>query len=130
MRALLTHILDAKDIYFSDIHLESGRVTPFTISQCTTYKDGGGPGNCTSSKFEISDINVHSVRGTTKDSKVSSFQCSGVKPCHDIKITGEHLVLKSNGTKADSFFCSNVFNMRGFKCTAFACEVGSATREC
>ncbi|KFX95946.1 hypothetical protein V490_03582 [Pseudogymnoascus sp. VKM F-3557] len=120
----------AKDLHFSDIHLESGRGTPFTISQCTTFKGGGGPGNCTSSKFEISHINVNSVRGTTQDSKVSSFQCSAVKPCHDIKITDEHLVLKSNGTKATSYLCSNVFNTRGFNCTGPACEGASGTGGC
>ena len=43
MWAPLTHIPDAKDSYFSDIYLESGRGTPFTISQCTTLKGGGGP---------------------------------------------------------------------------------------
>lgn len=90
----------------------------------------GAPGNCTSSKFEIFNISVHSVRGTTKDGKVSSFQCSGIRPCHDINITGEYLVLKSNGTKADLFLCSNFFNTRGFKCTGAAYEGGSATGEC
>ncbi|OBT64946.1 hypothetical protein VE03_05683 [Pseudogymnoascus sp. 23342-1-I1] len=53
--------LDAKDGYYSDIHLESGRVVM-------------GLGDYTSSQFGLSDINVRSIRGTTKDGKVIGLQ--------------------------------------------------------
>ncbi|KFZ11826.1 hypothetical protein V501_04567 [Pseudogymnoascus sp. VKM F-4519 (FW-2642)] len=61
-----------KGLHFSDTGPESGSGTHSAISQCMTFKGGAGPGNCAPSKFEISDIDIHSARGTTKDTKVTA----------------------------------------------------------
>jgi hypothetical protein len=100
-----------------------------TISQCTRFMGSGGTGNCTSSKFKLSDITVKNITGTTKTTTVASFQCSAVEPCGDIEISGMGLKV-ANGTLAWKYLCGNVEDTVGFNCTGPACVGGSSTGGC
>jgi hypothetical protein len=100
----------------------------FAISQCTTFS--GVAGNCTSSKFQLRDLSFRNIAGTTTSEDIASFQCSAVKRCENILITGVDLALQSNGTQADEYLCGNVEGVRGFKCTGDVCVGGSATGGC
>jgi galacturan 1,4-alpha-galacturonidase len=118
----------ASDLLFQDMNAEGLRGPAFAISQCTTFS--GASGNCSSSEFQIYDVSFRSIYGTTTTEDVASFQCSGVKPCYNISITNEHLVLSSNDSMADAFLCSNVIQEEGFNCTGSACVGSSSTGGC
>ncbi|GFF72727.1 alpha-L-rhamnosidase rgxB [Aspergillus lentulus] len=117
----------ASDISASNLYAYNLRGAPFTISQCTTF--ARAPSNCTSSKFQIWDLRIEDVTGSSKTDVVASFQCSAVKPCTDIQIRNVNLQL-SNGTMADEYLCGNVEGTRGFNCTGKACEKPSSTGGC
>ncbi|GAQ05909.1 alpha-L-rhamnosidase rgxB [Aspergillus lentulus] len=127
--SLLTNAvtIGASDISASNLHAYNLRGAPFTISQCTTF--ARAPSNCTSSKFQIWDLRIEDVTGSSKTDVVASFQCSAVKPCTDIQIRNVNLQL-SNGTMADEYLCGNVEGTRGFNCTGKACEKPSSTGGC
>ncbi|KAH2007746.1 hypothetical protein KXV95_001047 [Aspergillus fumigatus] len=118
---------DASDISASNLHAYNLRGAPFTISQCTTF--ARAPSNCTSSKFQIRDLRIEDVTGSSTTDVVASFQCSAVKPCTEIQIQNVNLQL-ANGTMADEYLCGNVEGTRGFNCTGKACEKPSATGGC
>ncbi|KAJ5832922.1 hypothetical protein N7474_001233 [Penicillium riverlandense] len=118
----------ASDMAFDGLAATALRGPAFAISQCTTFS--GAAGNCTSSKFQLRDLSFRNIAGTTTSEDVASFQCSAVKPCENIKITGVDLVLQSNGTQTDEYLCGNVEGTRGFKCTGDVCVGGSATGGC
>ncbi|KAF7161732.1 hypothetical protein CNMCM5623_007219 [Aspergillus felis] len=88
----------ASDISASNLQAYNLRGAPFTISQCTTF--AGAAGNCTSSKFQIRNLRIEDITGSSKTDVVASFQCSAVKPCTDIQIQNVNLQLP-NGTMAD-----------------------------
>ncbi|KAH2841251.1 hypothetical protein KXW08_008316 [Aspergillus fumigatus] len=117
----------ASDISASNLHAYNLRGAPFTISQCTTF--ARAPSNCTSSKFQIRDLRIEDVTGSSTTDVVASFQCSAVKPCTEIQIQNVNLQL-ANGTMADEYLCGNVEGTRGFNCTGKACEKPSATGGC
>jgi hypothetical protein len=112
---------------FEDLSATALRGPAIAISQCTTFS--GTAGNCTSSKFQLRDLAFKNLSGTTTSADVASFQCSAVKPCENISITGVDLAL-SNGTLADEYLCGNVEETRGFNCTGAVCVGGSATGGC
>ncbi|KAE8395750.1 pectin lyase fold/virulence factor [Aspergillus alliaceus] len=119
----------ASDMTFKDLKASSLRGAAIAISQCTRFSGAPGTGNCTNSKFQIRDISVLNLSGTTKSTRIASFQCSAVAPCTDISLSGIDLEL-TNGTAASVFLCGNVKSPRGFECTGPVCEGGSATGEC
>lgn len=120
-------VIDASDMTFSDLAATGLRGPAFAISQCTTFS--GTAGNCTSSKFQLLDLSFKDISGTSTSDDVASFQCSAVKPCENIQVTGVDLV-SSNGTRVDQYLCGNVEDPRGFTCTGEVCVGGSATGGC
>ncbi|KAF2684270.1 glycoside hydrolase family 28 protein [Lentithecium fluviatile CBS 122367] len=105
------------------------RGAAFSISQCTRFSGAPGVGNCTNSQFQVRDVEIEGLRGTTKSARVASLQCSAVAPCMDVAIEGVDLKF-ANGTAAGSYLCGNVGEKRGWECTGKVCEGGSATGEC
>lgn len=104
----------ASGVVFEDFAVYNLRGPVFDITQCTSYN--GIQGNCTNSAFQIEDITVRSVKGTTTTSTVASLQCSAVKPCTNITLT-DISVQESNGTEASQYLCQNVVDNKGFSCT-------------
>ncbi|CEJ54908.1 hypothetical protein PMG11_01195 [Penicillium brasilianum] len=118
----------ASDMIFEDLKATALRGPAIAISQCTTFS--GTAGNCTSSKFQLRDLSFRNLIGTTTSEDVASLQCSVVKPCENISITGVDLVVSANGTLADEYLCGNVEDTHGFNCTGAVCVGGSATGGC
>lgn len=119
---------DATDLTFTNLYGTGFRGPAISISQCTTFS--GAHGNCTSSKFELENIKMSHLHGTTATNTVASFQCSAVKPCHDITLTDIDLTLTTNGTEASAYLCGNVEDPHGWNCTGAVCVGGSATGGC
>ncbi|RFU33833.1 hypothetical protein B7463_g2512, partial [Scytalidium lignicola] len=94
----------ASDMIFEGMKISNLRGPPLAISQCTTFS--GASGNCTSSKFLISDITFNSISGTTASTAdVASFQCSAVEPCSNLKIDDMDVTVASNSSQADQYLC-------------------------
>ncbi|TGO86764.1 hypothetical protein BPOR_0278g00060 [Botrytis porri] len=107
----------AKNIPLGNLSFHSLRRPPFSISQCLTTFSGAA-GNCSSSAFQISDLNMYSVSGRMTN-PVTSFQCSAVAPCTDI--TMENIdVVDANKTAGVGYKCTNVVGTSGFTCTGRA----------
>jgi hypothetical protein len=114
---------------FSNLTISRMRGAAFSISQCTRFSGAPGSGNCTNSQFQIRDVTVDGMRGTTRDARVASLQCSAVSPCTNMGIVNTDLRF-TNGTTAPSYLCGNVASPRGFECTGPPCVGGSATGGC
>ncbi|KAH7136904.1 galacturan 1,4-alpha-galacturonidase B [Dactylonectria estremocensis] len=110
----------AKDLVMENLKATGLRGGAVTISQCTRFSGAPGSGNCTNSEFQILDVTVDGLVGTTKDSRVASFQCSAVKPCTNLALFNVDLKLVS-GVEADRYLCGNVVDPRGFNCTGSPC---------
>ncbi|XXG94849.1 hypothetical protein Hte_001108 [Hypoxylon texense] len=104
---------DASDMTFTNLSVTGMRGSAVAISQCTRFSGAPGTGNCTSSEFEIHDITVRNMVGTTLSRNVASLQCSAVKPCSNIGLFDIDLKL-SNGTEADQYLCGNAESPEGF----------------
>lgn len=116
-------------MYFDDLFTRELRGAAISISQCTRFSGAPGDGNCTNSEFEILDITVNNMSGTTKSNQIASLQCSAVKPCADIGLFDVNLKF-DNGTAAAAYLCGNAESPRGFNCTGEPCVGGSATGGC
>lgn len=127
--SLMLFIPVASDVNANNLEMEGMRGGAFTISQCTRFSGAPGTGNCTNSQFQIRNLEVRNVRGTTKNKNVASFQCSAVAPCTDIGLYDID-VRFTNGTAAPGYLCGNVVNPEGFECTGPPCVGGSATGGC
>lgn len=101
----------------------------FTISQCTRFSGAPGQGNCTNSQFQVRDVTIDGLQGTTKDRRAVSLQCSAVKPCTNIALSDIKLDF-ANGTSVSSFLCGNVVGNVEWNCTGSVCVGGSATGGC
>ncbi|KAL2862301.1 putative exo-polygalacturonase [Aspergillus lucknowensis] len=119
----------ASDMLFHNLEATGLRGSAVAISQCTRFSGAPGEGNCTNSQFQIRDITVAGLRGTTESGGVASLQCSAVAPCTGIGLYGVDLEF-SNGTAAGDYLCGNVKEPRGWECTGDVCVGGSATGEC
>ncbi|KAF4472576.1 exo-rhamnogalacturonase B [Fusarium albosuccineum] len=119
----------ASDMSFNDLTSVGMRGAAVAISQCTRFRGAPGDGNCTNSQFQIRDISVKGLKGTTKSRRVASFQCSAVAPCTNIGLFDVDLRF-DNGTTAPDYLCGNVEGERGFECTGEPCTGGSSTGEC
>ncbi|KAF2250322.1 glycoside hydrolase family 28 protein [Trematosphaeria pertusa] len=119
----------AQNMHLKNLTVEGLRGAAFSISQCTRFSGAPGVGNCTNSQFQIRDVDIDGLKGTTKSSRVASLQCSAVKPCTDIELYDVDLEF-ANGTSAASYLCGNVKENKGWECTGPVCEGGSATGEC
>ncbi|RDW78697.1 putative exo-polygalacturonase [Aspergillus mulundensis] len=119
----------ASNMLFKDLTATSMRGSAVAISQCTRFIGAPGDGNCTNSQFQIKDITVANLHGTTESERVTSFQCSAVAPCTNLGMFDIDLEF-GNGTKAEEYLCGNVERPRGFECTGSVCEGGSSTGEC
>lgn len=119
----------AANMQLKNLSVSGLRGAAFSISQCTRFSGAPGVGNCTNSQFQIRDVEIEGLKGTTKSSRVASLQCSAVAPCTDIGLFDVDLRL-SNGTEAGSYLCGNVVGNKGWSCTGKVCEGGSATGEC
>ncbi|KAI1272207.1 galacturan 1,4-alpha-galacturonidase B [Xylaria sp. FL0933] len=119
----------AADLELINLETTGLRGAAVAISQCTRFSGAPGVGNCTNSQFQIRDVTVNGLKGTTKSSRVASLQCSAVAPCTNIDIFDAELQL-SNGTLAAEYLCGNVNNQTGWQCTGDACVGGSSTGEC
>lgn len=121
-------IPDASDLLFDGMQFENGRKAPLAISQCTTFS--GADGNCTSSQFELENLVFRGLVGTSSTENVATFQCSGVKPCHNITIVDTNITVISNNTVADGYLCGNVQDTIGWNCTGQVCVGSSADGGC
>ena len=119
----------ASNMSLKDLQVVGLRGAAFSISQCTRFSGAPGKGNCTNSQFQLKDVAINGLTGSTVSGRVASLQCSAVAPCTDITLEGLDLKFK-NGTEADSFLCGNVVGNKGWNCTGPVCEGGSATGEC
>ncbi|KAI0176467.1 galacturan 1,4-alpha-galacturonidase B [Hypoxylon sp. FL1284] len=120
---------NATDMTFTNLTVTGMRGSAFAISQCTRFDGAPGDGNCTNSEFQISDIAVRGLSGTTVSPNVASLQCSAVKPCTNIGLFDVDLKF-SNGTEADQYLCGNAESLQGFNCAGEPCVGGTATGEC
>lgn len=105
------------------------RGAALAISQCTRPKGAPGEGNCTNSEFQIRDLDIRGLVGTTASTRVASLQCSAVKPCTNIGLEGVDLHL-ANGRAATEYLCGHAEDPKGFVRTGEPCVGGSATGEC
>ncbi|KAL4807731.1 pectin lyase fold/virulence factor [Aspergillus unguis] len=119
----------ASNMHFHNLNATALRGSAVAISQCTRFSGAPGEGNCTNSQFQIRDVTVKDLVGTTESSRVASLQCSAVAPCTNLGLFDVDLEL-GNGTAADEYLCGNVEHPRGFECNGEVCEGGSATGEC
>ncbi|CAI6336906.1 unnamed protein product [Periconia digitata] len=111
----------ARNISFTDFQLENVGI-PWYIMQCTSYN--GVSGGCDTSLFHIDNMNWGNASGTIRQVNVASLQCSGARPCTDVRIFGnEGLRVKENGTVPGGYLCDNVVEPRGFNCTGKAPQV-------
>ncbi|TGO66604.1 hypothetical protein BOTNAR_0058g00260 [Botryotinia narcissicola] len=106
----------AKNTTFENFSFHSLRGPPFSISQCTTFS--GTVGNCSSSAFQISDLNMYNIFGSMTN-PITSFQCSAVAPCTDITMENINVV-DANKTAGVGYKCTNVVGTSGFTCTGRA----------
>lgn len=119
----------AEDISAEDLTAAGLRGAAVAISQCTRFSGAPGDGNCTNSQFQIRNLEVKNLSGTTESSRVASLQCSAEAPCTGIGLVDVDLRFE-NGTQAGEYLCGNVQEEYGFECTGEPCEGGSATGEC
>ncbi|KAJ5236255.1 hypothetical protein N7489_006346 [Penicillium chrysogenum] len=119
----------ASDMKLTNLTTKGLRGAAFAISQCTRFSGAPGQGNCTNSEFQIRNVEIDGLSGTSESTRLASLQCSAVAPCTNITIVGSTLHL-DNGTAASEYLCGNVANLTGFKCTGAPCVGGSATGEC
>ncbi|KAH8891777.1 pectin lyase-like protein [Thozetella sp. PMI_491] len=119
----------ASDMVFTNMTATGLRGAAFAISQCTRFSGAPGVGNCTNSQFQIRNVKLSGLTGTTKSTRAASLQCSAVAPCTDIELSDFDLYL-TNGTAATEYLCGNVVSPHGFNCTGPVCTGGSATGEC
>ncbi|KAJ5255158.1 hypothetical protein N7505_010309 [Penicillium chrysogenum] len=119
----------ASDMKLTNLTTKGLRGAAFAISQCTRFSGAPGQGNCTNSEFQIRNVEIDGLSGTSESTRLASLQCSAVAPCTNITIVGSTLHL-DNGTAASEYLCGNVANPTGFKCTGAPCVGGSATGEC
>jgi hypothetical protein len=127
--SLLTHLPVASEMKLTNLTTTGLRGAAIAISQCTRFSGAPGQGNCTNSEFQIKNLEIDGLSGTSKSTRVASLQCSAVAPCTNISIvnTALHLI---NGTDVEGYLCGNVANPIGFNCTGAPCVGGSATGEC
>lgn len=86
------------------------------ITQCTSYN--GVEGGCDSSRFKISDMHWGDARGTVRNERVATLDCSGEAPCERIELFDNDLTLVGdNERKAGVYLCDNVEGEIGFECT-------------
>ncbi|OOQ90343.1 Alpha-L-rhamnosidase rgxB [Penicillium brasilianum] len=119
----------ASGMKISNLTTTGLRGAAFAISQCTRFSGAPGEGNCTNSEFQIKNVLIDGLRGTSESTRLASMQCSAVAPCTNITIVDSALHL-NNGTVAKEYLCGNVRNPEGFSCTGSPCVGGSATGEC
>ncbi|KAH7014301.1 galacturan 1,4-alpha-galacturonidase B [Microdochium trichocladiopsis] len=127
----------ASNISITNVHATALRAGAFTISQCTRFWGAPGDGNCTNSRFQVRDITIDGMTGTSRSSVVTSLQCSAVAPCEDISIRNVDIALLSGpgsggsgGKDAGEYLCGNALDLQGFNCTGTPCVGGSAIGEC
>ena len=126
---------DISDVTINNLQADGLRGGAFTISQCTRFKGAPGDGNCTNSGFEVRDMTLTGLTGTSRSDNVASLQCSAVKPCTSIGLFDVDLrKVDDDGAGTDApvkeYLCGNAVDVRGFECTGEACEGGSSTGEC
>ncbi|CAG8026859.1 unnamed protein product [Penicillium salamii] len=119
----------ASDMKLKNLTANGLRGAAFAISQCTRFSGAPGQGNCTNSEFQVKNVVIEGLSGTSKSTRVASLQCSAIAPCTNITILDTTLHLE-NGTLADGYLCGNVENSAGFECNGVPCVGGSATGEC
>ncbi|KAH6629055.1 extracellular exo-polygalacturonase-like protein [Boeremia exigua] len=120
----------ARNMQLKNLTVKNARGGLFTVSQCTRFSGAPGVGNCTNSQFQVKDVNIQGLQGTTKDRRVVSLQCSAVAPCTDIALSGVDVRYAGNGTTVPNYLCGNVVGNRGWECTGPVCVGGSATGGC
>lgn len=121
----------ASNITIKNMTVSGVRTAAFAVSQCTRFSGAPGVGNCTNSQFQVKNIEIDGMTGTTKDSgkRVVSLQCSAIAPCTNITLSNIDLKL-SSGAAPGNYLCCNVVNTPGWNCTGAACVGGSATGGC
>ena len=113
-----------------NLTVKNARGGLFTISQCTRFSGAPGVGNCTNSQFQVRDVNIEGLKGTTKDRRVVSLQCSAVAPCTDIALSDVDVRFAGNGSTVPNYLCGNVVGNKGWECTGPVCVGGSSTGGC
>lgn len=119
----------AENMSMKNLTVKGMRGAAFSISQCTRFIGAPGTGNCTNSQFQVRDVDIQGMKGTTKDRRTVSLQCSAVAPCKNISLSGIDLKY-SNGTSVANYLCGNVMEPKGWNCTGNVCVGGSSTGGC
>ncbi|KAF2124060.1 glycoside hydrolase family 28 protein [Dothidotthia symphoricarpi CBS 119687] len=119
----------AENMSMKNLTIKGMRGAAFSISQCTRFSGAPGAGNCTNSQFQVRDVDIQGMKGTTKDRRTISLQCSAVAPCTDIAVSDVNLRY-TNGTSVANYLCGNVVGNHGFNCTGPVCVGGSSTGGC
>ncbi|KAH7397380.1 extracellular exo-polygalacturonase-like protein [Pyrenochaeta sp. MPI-SDFR-AT-0127] len=119
----------ARGMTLKNLTTKAMRGGGFTVSQCTRFSGAPGVGNCTNSQFQVRDVTIDGFKGTTRDRRVLSLQCSAVAPCTNIALSDVD-IRYSNGTTVPNYLCGNVVGNRGWNCTGPVCVGGSATGGC
>ncbi|KAF3014573.1 hypothetical protein E8E15_003239 [Penicillium rubens] len=89
----------ASDMKLTNLTTKGLRGAAFAISQCTRFSGAPGQGNCTNSEFQIRNVEIDGLSGTSESTRLASLQCSAVAPCTNITIVDSTLHL-DNGTAA------------------------------
>lgn len=86
-----------------------------SISQCTTFS--GTTGDCNSSKFQLKNIRINEITGSSASSLIANLQCSEDSGgCIDIEIDNVNLIDVDSGDALTRYKCSNVVDPVGFDC--------------
>ncbi|KAL6709796.1 hypothetical protein ACN47E_000581 [Coniothyrium glycines] len=120
----------AQNMVMKNFTIKNMRGAAFSISQCTRFTGAPGQGNCTNSQFQIRDVAIDGLKGTTKDRRVASLQCSAIVPCTNISLNDVELKHAQNETVVPNYLCGNVVQNRGWECTGPVCVGGSSTGGC
>jgi len=108
-----THPPVAESISATSLSISGMRAEPFTITQCTTFS--GNVGNCTSSLFQIRNVTISGLTGTSVSSRIATMKCAAVK-CPFITIENVDVRNVTTDAPVTTYSCSNVRNYTGFTC--------------
>ncbi|CAJ0552438.1 Ff.00g064170.m01.CDS01 [Fusarium sp. VM40] len=108
-----------KNITITGLNYTLGRDEAFQITQCVSFQ--GTPGDCNTSRFNISDITLRDWYGSMNNSYNAFMRCSSAaEGCRNFHIDAETFDIKKtgDGTRADKFACRSVGLPRvGFECS-------------
>ncbi|KAF4946202.1 hypothetical protein FSARC_14253 [Fusarium sarcochroum] len=96
-----------RNVSLIDFDVEGLRNQPFSVAQCTSFS--GERGDCESSEFKISNIELKGWSGTTASGYVVDMDCSKASGgCKDITVEDMDLKNKDTDDKVDRYRCRDL----------------------